>query len=72
MQTTDLYETDFYAWTQEQVSLLRTHQWNRLDTVNLIEEIEALARKERQELRNRLWVTTRTSAKVAIPVQQTH
>lgn len=56
MHTTDLYETDFYAWTQEQVSLLRTQQWNRLDTVNLIEEIEALGRKERQELRNRLGV----------------
>ncbi len=56
IHTTDLYETDFYAWTQEQVSLLRTQQWNRLDTVNLIEEIEALGRKERQELRNRLGV----------------
>lgn len=56
MQKTDLYETDFYAWTQEQVSLLKTQQWNRLDTVNLIEEIEALSRKERQELRNRLGV----------------
>lgn len=56
MHTTDLYETDFYAWTQEQVSLLKTQQWNELDTVNLIEEIEALGRQERQELRNRLGV----------------
>lgn len=56
MHTTNLYETDFYAWTQEQVSLLRTQKWHRLDTVNLIEEIEALGRKERQELRNRLGV----------------
>lgn len=56
MHTTKLYETDFYAWTQEQVNLLKTQQWNELDTVNLIEEIEALGRKERQELRNRLGV----------------
>jgi len=56
MHTTDLYEIDFYAWTQEQVSLLKTQQWNELDTVNLIEEIEALGRKERQELRNRLGI----------------
>lgn len=56
MHTTNLYETDFYAWTQEQVSLLKTQQWNELDTVNLIEEIEALGRKERQELRNRLGI----------------
>ena len=51
-----LYETDFYAWTQQQVSLLKTQQWGQLDTINLIEEIEALGRKERQELRNRLGV----------------
>lgn len=54
MYAPNLYETDFYAWTQEQVSLLKDRQWDLLDTVNLIEEIEALGRKERQELRNRL------------------
>lgn len=54
--TSYLYEKDFYAWTQEQVSLLRDQQWNQLDKVNLIEEIEALGRKERQELRNRLGI----------------
>lgn len=54
--TSDLYETDFYAWTQEQVNLLKTQQLNRLDRCNLIEEIETLGRKERQELRNRLGV----------------
>lgn len=56
MYTSHLYETDFYAWTQEQVSLLKAQHWERLDTLNLIEEIEALGRKERQELRNRLGV----------------
>lgn len=56
MHTTNLYEIDFYAWTEEQVSLLKTQQWKELDTINLIEEIEALGRKERQELRNRLGI----------------
>ena len=56
MYTSHLYETDFYTWTQEQVSLLKTQQWDQLDTVNLIEEIETLGRRERQELRNRLGV----------------
>ncbi|MCC5614331.1 DUF29 domain-containing protein [Nostoc sp. CHAB 5836] len=56
MYTSHLYETDFYAWTQEQVSLLKTQEWEQLDTVNLIEEIETLGRRERQELRNRLGV----------------
>ncbi|MBD2343577.1 DUF29 domain-containing protein [Anabaena subtropica] len=50
----NLYENDFYAWTQEQANLLRHHQWGQLDLLNLIEEIESLGRKERQELRNRL------------------
>lgn len=51
-----LYETDFYAWTQEQTELLRNHQWNKLDLPNLIEEIESLGKQQRQELRNRLSV----------------
>lgn len=50
----NLYETDFYAWTQEQVALLRHHQWHQLDLENLIEEIESLGKQQRQELRNRL------------------
>ncbi|MBG1243317.1 DUF29 domain-containing protein [Nostoc sp. NZL] len=56
MYTSHLYKTDFYTWTQEQVSLLKAKQWDQLDTVNLIEEIETLGRRERQELRNRLGV----------------
>ncbi len=54
MPSSSLYETDFYAWTQAQVSLLKAQQWEQLDPANLIEEIETLGRKERQELRNRL------------------
>ncbi|KOP27930.1 hypothetical protein AMR41_02280 [Hapalosiphon sp. MRB220] len=56
MHTSLLYETDFYAWTQEQVNLLKAQKWDELDTGNLIEEIETLGRKERQELRNHLGV----------------
>ncbi|TVQ06818.1 MAG: DUF29 family protein [Leptolyngbya sp. DLM2.Bin27] len=33
-----LYETDFYAWIQQQASLLRTQQWHQMDLPNLIEE----------------------------------
>lgn len=53
---TNLYETDFYAWTQQQAKLLKTQAWDQLDTANLIEELESLGRKERQELRNRLGI----------------
>ena len=52
----NLYETDFYAWTIEQATLLRKHQWSQLDLLNLIEEIESLGKQQRQELRNRLSV----------------
>jgi len=51
-----LYETDFYAWTQEQTDLLRNQQWSQLDLPNLIEEIQSLGKQQRQELRNRLSV----------------
>lgn len=35
MHTSHLYETDFYGWTQEQITLLKAQQWDRLDTINL-------------------------------------
>ncbi|MBW4619220.1 MAG: DUF29 domain-containing protein [Cyanosarcina radialis HA8281-LM2] len=50
----DLYETDFYSWTQKQAALLQSHQWSQLDLPNLIEEIESLGKQQRQELRSRL------------------
>ncbi len=49
-----LYQTDFHAWTQQQVKLLKSQAWHGLDVDNLIEELEDLGRRERQELRNRL------------------
>jgi hypothetical protein len=50
----DLYDTDFYAWTQKQAALLKQNHWAELDLPNLIEEIESLGRQEQRELRNRL------------------
>jgi hypothetical protein len=52
----DLYETDFYAWTIEQSKLLKEGDFKHLDIVNLAEEIESLGKQQRQELRNRLGV----------------
>jgi predicted nucleic acid-binding Zn-ribbon protein len=56
MQTATLYDQDFYAWTQQQVELLKAGQWKQVDIENLIEEIESLGKQQRQELRNRLGV----------------
>jgi len=54
--TSNLYEQDFYAWTQEQAKLLRERVWDSLDIENLAEEIESLGKQQRQELKNRLGV----------------
>ncbi|EAO8183342.1 DUF29 domain-containing protein [Salmonella enterica] len=50
------YETDFYGWTQEQASLLRSGQLSELDTQNLLEEIEAMGTSAENELESRLEV----------------
>ncbi len=52
----NLYETDFYAWTLEQSKLLKNGDFQKLDMINLVEEIESLGKQQRQELRNRLGV----------------
>lgn len=50
----DLYEQDFYAWTQAQVALLKAGHWTEIDTAHLVEEIESMGASERRELANRL------------------
>jgi len=52
----NLYEIDFYAWTQQQSELLVLGKWEDLDIKNLVEEIESLGKQQKQELRNRLGV----------------
>lgn len=54
--TVELYEQDFYAWTQAQAEFLKQKSWQDLDVENLAEEIDALGRRERQELVSRLGV----------------
>ena len=48
------YETDFYAWTNDQADLLKQREFERLDMENLIEEIESLGRSEKRTLKNYL------------------
>ena len=50
----NLYQQDFFAWTEQQINYLQNQQWNQLDLAHLIEEIETLGKQQRQELRNRL------------------
>lgn len=48
------YEQDFYGWTQEQASLLRSGRLHEADLAHLIEEIEAMGRSERRALESAL------------------
>ena len=52
------YEEDFFAWTEEQVQLLRAGEFSQLDIENIAEELEDMGRSIRRELRNRLAVLT--------------
>jgi hypothetical protein len=47
-----LYEDDFYVWTETQAALLRKRQFEALDLGNLIEEVEALGRAEKSSVLN--------------------
>lgn len=49
----DLYERDFPLWAERQAALLRAKRFNELDLENLIEEVEALARRDRWEAESR-------------------
>jgi hypothetical protein len=50
----DLYNSDFLAWTEETVELLRSQQWQDLDIENLIEEIIDLGKSQQHALQSSL------------------
>jgi hypothetical protein len=48
----NLYDEDFYVWTEAQAELMRKRQFEALDLDNLIEEVEALGRAEKSSVLN--------------------
>lgn len=52
----NLYEQDFYLWTQITAEQLKKNKFNEIDITNLIEEIESMGRSEKRELKSRLIV----------------
>lgn len=50
----ELYEQDFYAWTQAQAALLDARQWDALDIPHLVEEVDSLGKSQRNALESRL------------------
>jgi hypothetical protein len=51
-----LYDTDFYAWANEQARLLREGKIAAADIAHIVEELESLGRTEKRELVSRLTV----------------
>src|SRR5260370_33390503 len=47
-------DDDFHAWLLDQATALRDQRYRALDSSNLAEELEAMARKDRTELRSHL------------------
>ncbi|MCB8883478.1 DUF29 domain-containing protein [Acidisoma cellulosilytica] len=50
----ETYDSDFYAWANEQAALLRAGRLADADIANIAEEIESMGRSEKRELINRL------------------
>ena len=51
-----LYERDFYAWSNQQASLLRAGKLQQADLEHIAEEIESMGKTEKRELISRLTV----------------
>ena len=62
-----LYDLDFYAWANQQASLLRAGRLTEADIEHIAEEIESMGRSEKRELVNRLTVLFLHLLKVALP-----
>ena len=50
------YDSDFYAWANEQAALLRAGRLGQADIEHIAQEIESMGRTEKRELINRLTV----------------
>ena len=50
----ELYEQDFFAWTQTTAALIRAGKWYDIAPETLAEEVESLGARDHRELRRRL------------------
>ncbi|NCA71195.1 MAG: DUF29 domain-containing protein [Sphingobacteriia bacterium] len=51
-----LYETDYSAWAERHVQLLRAGRYSELDVKHLVEELSDMGKSEQRELENRLTI----------------
>ncbi|MBP2309851.1 DUF29 family protein [Azospirillum melinis] len=56
MDGSSLYDSDFYAWANEQAALLRAGKLDAADIEHIAEEIESMGKTEKRELVSRLRV----------------
>ena len=54
MNNTEIYETDFLCWIEQQTTLLRSKRFMDLDCVHLIEELEDMGREQKVALQSLL------------------
>jgi hypothetical protein len=52
----ELYDRDFYRWTQETAHLIEAQRLDELDWENLLEEIESMGRAEKRAIKSNLKV----------------
>jgi hypothetical protein len=52
----ELYEKDFFAWTQEQLNIIKKKAFDKLDIRHLQEELQIMGASEKRELASRLEV----------------
>lgn len=55
------YDTDFYAWTVQQASLLRAGRLDELDLEHVAEEIESIGKQLRSKLHDAITLLQATS-----------
>jgi hypothetical protein len=52
----NLYDQDFYAWTQEQAKLIKEKSFDKLDLTHLFEEVEDMGNRHADEIDSRLQI----------------
>src|SRR5262249_20720295 len=50
----ELYEKDFYAWTQETAALIAAGKWHEIDQALLADEVAGLGRDDQREIAQRV------------------
>lgn len=58
MPTSRLYDSNFYAWAEEQAALLRAGKLAQADIEHIAQEIESMGKTEKRELASQLKALT--------------